>query len=61
MSVWLILILAILHDLPAQAIDFVLAFPQAELDVSVFMEFPIGTETDVIPCHKMVIQLKKLL
>ena len=44
MSVRLLLIVALIHDLPARSIDFVLAFPQAELDVPVFMELPVGME-----------------
>ena len=31
-------------DLNTQAIDFVLAFPQADLDVPVYMELPAGIE-----------------
>ena len=46
MSVRLILILAIIHDLPARAIDFVLAFPQAELDTPIYMELPVGCDPD---------------
>ena len=61
MSVQLILILAIVHDLPARAIDFVLAFPQAKLNVPVFMELPVGTEPDVGAKGKMIIKLKQSL
>jgi len=31
-------------DLDPKAIDFVLAFPQAELDIPVYMEIPAGME-----------------
>jgi hypothetical protein len=41
-SVRLLLILAILHGLETKSIDFVLAFPQADLDTNVFMELPYG-------------------
>ena len=30
------------YELPSISIDFVLAFPQAELDVDVFTEIPLG-------------------
>ena len=30
------------YELPSISIDFLLAFPQAELDVDVFMEIPLG-------------------
>ena len=57
----LILILEIIHDLPARAIDFVLAFLQAELDVPVFMELPVGCDSDVGSRSEYLIELKKYL
>ena len=33
---------SIIHDLETRSIDFVLAFPQADLDVLIFMEMLIG-------------------
>ena len=41
-SVQMLLAIASIHNLPSQLIDFVLAFPQADLDVDVYMEIPIG-------------------
>ena len=41
-SVRLILELSIIHGLETKAIDFVLAFPQAELERDIFMELPYG-------------------
>ena len=41
-SVRMLLAIAKIHDLPSKGIDFVLAFPQAELEVPVYMELPIG-------------------
>jgi hypothetical protein len=41
-SVCLLLIVAKIHGLESKSIDFVLAFPQAELDVDVYMELPAG-------------------
>jgi hypothetical protein len=31
-----------IHGLPLKSIDVVLAFPQADLEVSVYMELPLG-------------------
>ena len=41
-SVRLLLIVAKIHGLESKSIDFVLAFPQAELDVDIYMELPAG-------------------
>jgi hypothetical protein len=41
-SVRLLLIVAKVHGLSSKSIDFVLAFPQADLDVPVYMELPAG-------------------
>ena len=49
MSVRFILTVAKIHDLDTQVIDFVLAFPQAKLDVDVFMELPAGMIISGIP------------
>jgi len=43
-SIRFLLVLSEIVGLESQAIDFVLAFPQAELDVPVYMELPIGLE-----------------
>jgi len=45
-SVRALLAIASIHKLPSRSIDFVLAFPQADLDVDVFMELPIGMDVD---------------
>ena len=34
--------MAKIHGLPSKSIDFVLAFPQADLEVPVYMELPLG-------------------
>jgi hypothetical protein len=44
-SVRLILAIAKIHGLSSKSIDFVLAFPQADLEIPVFMELPIGFDT----------------
>jgi hypothetical protein len=44
-SIRLILAIAKIHGLSSKSIDFVLAFPQADLEIPVFMELPIGFDT----------------
>ena len=39
--------IASIHELASRSIDFVLAFPQAEPDVDVFMDIPLGMGVDV--------------
>jgi hypothetical protein len=45
-TVSLILLLAQIYKLDSKAIDFVLAFPQAELDFNIWMYLPIGFQID---------------
>jgi hypothetical protein len=45
-TVHLTLLLAQIYKLDSKAIDFVLAFPQAELDVDIWMYLPIGFHVD---------------
>jgi hypothetical protein len=45
-TVCLILLLARIYKLVLKAIDFVLAFPQAELDVHIWMYLSIGFQVD---------------
>lgn len=42
LSVRTLMALSIIHDLETRSIDFVLAFPQADLEVPVYMEMPVG-------------------
>ena len=42
LSVRMLMILSIIHDLETRSIDFVLAFPQAPLNVDIYMEPPYG-------------------
>ena len=44
LSVRLLLALSHLHSLETESIDFVLAFPQADLDDDVWMELPEGMD-----------------
>ena len=45
-TIQLILLLAQIYKLDSKAIDFVLAFPQAELDVDIWMYLPLGFQVD---------------
>ena len=49
MSVRIMLTLAAIKNLHTKSIDFVLAYPQANLDVDIYMELPqglkVGTES----------------
>jgi hypothetical protein len=61
-SVHLILAIAKIHGLSLKSIDFVLAFPQADLEIPVFMELPIGFEApDGENCKTYVLKLNKSL
>ena len=63
-SVRLLLVVAKIHGLESKSIDFVLAFPQAGLDVPVYMELPAGVNptnvSDGDRC-KYVLKLNKSL
>ena len=60
LSVHTLIILSVLHDLETRSIDFTLAFPQAYLDMYVFMESPVGFDLGT-DSRKYVIKLKKSL
>ena len=64
LSVRLLLAISHLHDLETQSIDFVLAFPQADLDVDVWMELPDGMNPEGVDKKdrwKYVLKLNKSL
>jgi len=63
LSVKLLLIIAKIHGLDSKSIDFVLAFPQADLDVDIWMELPLGFEPLDDPGNdrKYVLKLNKNL
>ena len=46
LSVCLILAIAKLHNLDSKAVDFVLAFPQVDLEEDIWMYLPIGFQVD---------------
>jgi hypothetical protein len=54
-SVSLLLAVAIIHGLPSKSIDFVLAFPQVDLEVPVYMELPLGFDAPKIRRHKLYV------
>ena len=62
-SVKLLLVIAKIHGLESKLIDFVLAFPQADHDIDIWMELPIGFQTIEDPDHSQlyVLKLKKNL
>jgi len=62
-SVRFLLVLSEIAGLESQAIDFVLAFPQAELDVPVYMELPLGMEVpnSIGDRKQYVLRLRKSL
>eukprot|EP00957_Ditylum_brightwellii_P112787 8598693-Ditylum_brightwellii.AAC.1 len=51
--------IAAIHDLPNLSIDFVLAFPQAELDAIVYMELPIGMDVQHRVTKDYLLRLNK--
>ena len=63
LSVKLLLVIAKIHGLESKSIDFVLAFPQADLDVDIWMELPIGFDPQEDPdkSPRYVLKLNKNL
>ena len=60
-SVCLLLIIALINWIPTRSIDFVLTFPQATLDVPVYMELPFGFTQDTGSKKRMVLKVIKNL
>ena len=58
-SIRFLLVLGEIVGLESQAIDFVLAFLQADLDVPVYMELPIGMEIPGAAYEKQYVLLLK--
>ena len=65
LSVRLILAISKLHNLDLKAIDFVLAFPQADLEEDIWMYLPIGFQvdghTEASSEHSFLLKLNKKL
>jgi len=57
-SIRMMLTLSIIHNLYTTSIDFTLAFPQAEVETTIYMEVPLGCE---VPEGDYVCQLLKNL
>jgi hypothetical protein len=61
-SVRLLLAVAKIRGLPSKNVDFVLAFPQADLEVPVYMELPLGFDAPQSGNRKLYfLQLNKSL
>jgi hypothetical protein len=61
-SVQLILAIAKVHSLSSKSIDFMLAFPQTDLEIPVYMELPIGFDPQEKEyCKSYVLRLNKSL
>ncbi len=58
LSVRLLLAIAHIHGLETKSIDFVLAFPQAEIDIDIWMEIPDGMEPFGDPTNRKAYVLK---
>jgi hypothetical protein len=55
-------VFAKIHGLSSKSIDFVLAFPQADLEIPVYMELPIGFDApEGEYCKSYVLRLNKSL
>jgi len=67
MSVRVMLCLSLIENLHSRSIDFVLAYPQADLDIEMYMELPLGTDLPsgfdrrayVLKLHKNLYGLKQ--
>ena len=51
LSVRTLMALSIIHGLETHSIDFVLAFPQADVNVPIYMEFPMVFSCDDSQAH----------
>ena len=60
-SARLILIIAMINRLPTRSVDFILAFPQADVDVPIFMELPVGFDLHNANKREYVLKLNKNL
>ena len=61
LTVKILLVIAKLHKLDSKSIDFVLAFPQADLDTDIWMEIPPQFESDDGQEQTQVLKLNKSL
>jgi hypothetical protein len=56
-SICLLLAVAKIHDLPSKSIEFVLVFPQADLEVPVYMELLLGFDAPQNGSRKLSVLL----
>ena len=52
-------ILSVIEGWHSESIDFTLAFPQADVEVPMFVEFPVGVEIEGFDKSTYVFELKK--
>ena len=60
MSIRIMLTLEAMENLHTKSIDFVLAYPQANLDVDIYIELPQGFNVEP-ECRRYVLKLQKNL
>ena len=60
-SVQTLLAITKIHNLRSRSIDFVLEFPQSDLDVNVYMDLPIGIDAPYGGKRDYVLKLNKSL
>ena len=61
LSVRVLMTISLLHGLDSATMDFILAFPQAKLDVDIYMEIPAGMEFPGCFWKQYVLKLNKNL
>jgi hypothetical protein len=63
LTIHLLLALCNIHGLKSKSVDFILVFPQADLEVNTWMELPQGIKVDCTPesSRAYVLKLKKSL
>ena len=61
LTVRLILLICKIHKLHSKSIDFVLAFPQAELEEDIWMEIPLGVDVESEDGVSYLLKLRKNL
>jgi len=60
-SIWLVLALSIIHGWHTAQMDFVLAYPQADIEVPLFMEIPKGFDPEGYARGELVLELRRNL
>ena len=60
-SIRILLVLSEIVGLKSKALDFVLVFPQADLDVPVYTELPVGMDIEDATHEKQHVRKKKYM